>query len=167
VSLIHAYPQYIAFKILSFCRNTEQLACQHCKKAHKITVVQYINPQWMSIKKTDFNDLLPPCFSFPKAHQQTIKPGFPATIIHSGFFRLRRPLAWNSDMQNTLTVITALHFPNGWLQSSHILHRRLTMGGPMLDWHKLKTQPDYEFLPCLWLSYNIFITKRLKSQTGN
>jgi hypothetical protein len=25
---------------------------------------------------------------FPKAHQQTIKPGFPATIIHSGFFRL-------------------------------------------------------------------------------
>jgi hypothetical protein len=25
---------------------------------------------------------------FPKAHQQTIIPGFPATIIHSGFFRL-------------------------------------------------------------------------------
>ncbi len=66
VSFIHAYPQYIAFKILSFCRNTEQLACQNCKKAHKITVIQYINPQWMSIKKTDINDLLPHAFHFQK-----------------------------------------------------------------------------------------------------
>jgi len=58
--------------------------------------VQYINPQWVSIKNTDLNELLPQCFSFRKAHQQTIKHGFPATIIHSGFFAcsgFQQPLA--------------------------------------------------------------------------
>ncbi len=124
--------------------------------------IQYINPQWVSIKNTDLNELLTPCFSF---YQQAIKPGFSASIPHSGF-RLRRPCAWNSDMQDTLTVITALHFPNGWLQSPHILHRRFTTGGPMPGWHKLKTQPDYEFC-CVYSRLQRFVTQRFKSQTGN
>ena len=113
---------------VKFFRNIEQLVCQHCKKTYRMIGIQYIIPQWVSIKNTDLNKLLLPYFSFPKAHQQTIKPGFPAIIIHSGFFRLRRPRTWNSDIQDALTVITALHFPNGWLQSPHIPHRRFTIG---------------------------------------
>jgi hypothetical protein len=40
------------------------------------------------------------------------------------------------------------------------------MGGPMPGWHKLKTQPDYEFCR-VYGRLQRFATQRFKSQTGN
>ena len=56
------------------------------------------------------------------------------TSVFSACGCCQQPRTWNSDMQDTLTVMSALHFPTGWLQSPHILHIRFTIGS---GWWKL------------------------------
>jgi hypothetical protein len=151
VSLIHAYPQYIAFKILSFCRNTEQLACQHCKKAHKIPIILYINPQWMLIKKTDFNDVLPPMLFISKSTPTDHKTGLPRNHYSLRLFppetaaRLKFRHARYTHGHNRFTFPQLLVTITSY--TSQTVHHKVW---PMPGWHKLKTQPNYDFLLCLW-----------------